>query len=63
MVSLVHPDEYPMNEGQIGSTGGVPLDVTEYEHEFAEQQVPHSTALQASERAPTRRISLALWPG
>jgi coenzyme F420-reducing hydrogenase alpha subunit len=47
MVSLVHPDEYPMNEGQIGSTSGVPLDVADYEHEFSEQQVPHSTALQA----------------
>ncbi len=47
MVSLVHPDEYPMNEGQIGSTGRVPLDAADFEHEFSERQVPHSTALQA----------------
>jgi coenzyme F420-reducing hydrogenase alpha subunit len=47
MVALVHPDEYPMNEGQIGSSGGPPIDVADYEQEFCERQVPHSTALHA----------------
>lgn len=47
MVSLVHPDEYPMNEGQIGSTTGATIDVTDFQQEFVERQVPHSTALQA----------------
>ena len=45
MVSLVHPDEYPMNEGQLGSTSRQPLDVADYETEFREHQVPYSTAL------------------
>jgi coenzyme F420-reducing hydrogenase alpha subunit len=47
MVALVHPDEYPMNEGQIGSTGAPPIDVADYEREFCERQVSYSTALHA----------------
>lgn len=47
MVALSHPDEYPMNEGRIVSTDGLSLDVGEFEQEFAEQQVEHSTALQS----------------
>lgn len=45
MVSLVHPDEYPMNEGRISSTKGWSIAVEEFEQKFTEQQVPHSTAL------------------
>lgn len=45
MVSLQHPDEYPMNEGRIVSTSGVSVDVEEYEAAFEEFHVPHSTAL------------------
>lgn len=45
MVSLQHPDEYPMNEGQVVSTTGLRIDVTDYEREFEEQHVAHSTAL------------------
>jgi coenzyme F420-reducing hydrogenase alpha subunit len=45
MVSLSHPDEYPMNEGRIVSTSGLSIDVTEYERTFEERQVAHSTAL------------------
>ena len=47
LVSLVHPDEYPMNEGYIASADGLHLDVVQFEQEFREQQVPHSTALHA----------------
>lgn len=47
LVSLVHPDEYPMNDGQIGSTTAATIDVQDYEQEFSERQVPYSTALQA----------------
>ncbi len=48
MVSLVHPDEYPMNEGRVVSTTGTSWDVRDYEQEFHEEHVAHSTALQAS---------------
>ncbi len=47
LVSLSHPDEYPMNEGYIASSDGLHLDVADFEREFHEQQVPHSTALHA----------------
>ncbi len=45
MVSLSHPDEYPMNEGDIISTSGICIAVAEYEKVFAEHHVAHSTAL------------------
>ncbi|MBL8822344.1 MAG: Ni/Fe hydrogenase subunit alpha [Planctomycetia bacterium] len=45
MVALVHPDEYPMNEGNICSTTGLNLPFDEYENVFEEEQVQHSTAL------------------
>jgi coenzyme F420-reducing hydrogenase alpha subunit len=46
LVSLVHPDQYPMNEGGIGITSGAAtIPVQSYEHEFEERHVPHSTAL------------------
>ncbi|HQR42799.1 MAG TPA: Ni/Fe hydrogenase subunit alpha [Gemmatales bacterium] len=45
MVALVHPHEYPMNEGNVCSTSGLNLSVSNYESEFQEEQVPHSTAL------------------
>ena len=44
-VALQHPDEYPMNEGRIASTGGLDIAVADYEAHFVEEQVPHSTAL------------------
>lgn len=45
MVSLVHPDEYPMNEGRVCSSSGLDLAVDDYENEFEEENVRHSTAL------------------
>ena len=44
-VALRHPDEYPMNAGRIGSSAGLDIVVPDYETEFIERQVPHSTAL------------------
>jgi sulfhydrogenase subunit alpha len=74
MVALVHPDEYPMNVGQIGSTAtsiagaNGPLDVSDFEREFVEHQVPHSTALHATRTStaapylvgPLARVNLNL---
>lgn len=65
-VSVSHPDEYPLNEGRIVSSTGGTWTVDEYESEFEEVQVPHSTALQAVRRStsspycvgPLARINL-----
>ncbi|MGF1526849.1 MAG: Ni/Fe hydrogenase subunit alpha [Candidatus Competibacterales bacterium] len=46
-VALRHPTEYPFNEGQIVSSGGIDIDVAQFLDHFVEYQVPHSTALQA----------------
>jgi coenzyme F420-reducing hydrogenase alpha subunit len=50
-VALRHPSEYPMNEGRIVSSRGLDITVREYEDHFAEEQVPHSTALHSVLRA------------
>lgn len=47
MVALHHPDEYPMNEGTIVSSGGLDIRPDDFESHFEERQVPHSTALHA----------------
>ncbi len=47
MVSLRHPSEYPMNEGNVVSTKGLNIVASDFEQYFDERQVPHSTALQA----------------
>ncbi len=44
-VSLRHEHEYPLNEGEIVSSRGLRIPVTDYESAFEEVQVPHSTAL------------------
>ncbi|GAB3376119.1 Ni/Fe hydrogenase subunit alpha [Azotobacter armeniacus] len=44
-VALRHPDEYPLNEGRLVSSRGIDIDIADYETEFEERQVPHSTAL------------------
>ncbi len=46
-VSLVHPDEYPFNEGRIVSSKGVDIAVGEFSENFVEQHVKHSNALQS----------------
>ena len=45
LVALRHPDEYPMNEGRIASTGGLDLAPADFLSAVEESQVPHSTAL------------------
>ncbi|MDZ4850993.1 MAG: Ni/Fe hydrogenase subunit alpha [Pirellulaceae bacterium] len=47
MVALQNDHEYPMNEGRIASTHDLSIEVEAFEQNFAECQVPHSTALHA----------------
>ena len=49
-VALRHPHEYPFNEGRLVSGGGLDIDIADFDREFEEQQVPHSTALHAAIR-------------
>lgn len=49
-VALSHADEYAMNEGEIRSTTGLPIPVEEFDQQFLEEQVPHSTALHGLRR-------------
>lgn len=44
-VALRHPDEYPMNEGRVVSSGGVDLAVEDFETVFVETHVERSNAL------------------
>ena len=48
LVALRHPDEYPMNAGRIVSSAGLDIAARDYEKEFIELQVPHSTALHSA---------------
>jgi len=49
-VALRHPEEYPLNEGELVSSRGLRIPVTRFEEEFEEVQVPYSHALQAHRR-------------
>jgi len=44
-VSLVHPSEYPMNEGRIHSNCGLDITAEDYNEHFEELHVAHSNAL------------------
>ncbi|MCX7116395.1 MAG: nickel-dependent hydrogenase large subunit [Legionellales bacterium] len=44
-VSLRHPDEYPMNEGNIVSDKGLNISIDCFDDYFKELQVPYSNAL------------------
>lgn len=67
MVALVHPEEYPFNEGDVECSDGRSVLVADYEREFEEVHVAHSTALQSVRTAgrtsyfvgPLARINLA----
>ena len=50
LVSLRHPSEYPLNEGRIVSNRGLDISAREYDTQFEEIHVPHSTALQSRRR-------------
>ena len=45
LIAMSHDDEYPMNEGRIVSSDGESIAVEDFETEFEERQVEHSTAL------------------
>jgi sulfhydrogenase subunit alpha len=47
-VALQHPDEYPFNEGRLVSNRDIDIDIADYETEFEERHVAHSTALHSS---------------
>jgi coenzyme F420-reducing hydrogenase alpha subunit len=44
-VALRHPDEYPFNEGRLVSNRDIDIDIADFETEFEERHVAHSTAL------------------
>lgn len=44
-VSLVHPDEYPFNEGRIRSNKGIDISPEQYDFHFREEHAEHSHAL------------------
>jgi coenzyme F420-reducing hydrogenase alpha subunit len=44
-VALQHAHDYPFNQGRLVSTGGLAIDVQDYNAHFEEQHVQHSTAL------------------
>ena len=46
-VALRHPSEYPFNEGRIISSKGLDITAEDYDSEFEERHVAHSTALQS----------------
>jgi coenzyme F420-reducing hydrogenase alpha subunit len=50
-VSLVHDEEYPLNEGLIGTSRGERIPASAFDQHFEERQAPHSTALHAVRRA------------
>ncbi len=68
LVSLGHDDEYPMNEGRVVTSNGESIAVEDYENEFEERQVEHSTALHSLRKqtgatyfvGPLARVSLNL---
>lgn len=43
-IALQHPNEYAMNEGNIVSSDGLNIDISDYQGHFREIQAPHSTA-------------------
>ncbi len=45
LVSLSHPDEYPMNEGRLVSDRGLDISAREYQEHFVEEHAVHSNAL------------------
>lgn len=46
-VALRHPSEYPITEGRLVSNRGIDIDIADFETEFEERHVAHSTALHA----------------
>jgi len=51
-VSVSHPDEYPINEGNLVSSSGLNISMEEYETHFVEEHVAHSNALHSRHAGP-----------
>lgn len=49
-VSLRERDGYPVFGGRIASSGGLDIDVSEYDSHFEEEQIPYSNALRSRMR-------------
>ena len=49
-LALHHPDRYALLEGRLRSSAGADLAIDQFERFVEEEQVPHSTALQAGSR-------------
>ncbi len=47
-VSIQHPDEYPMNEGNVVASDGLDVPPEQYEDHFQERHVKQSTALHSA---------------
>jgi coenzyme F420-reducing hydrogenase alpha subunit len=47
-VALRHGQEYPINEGRVVSSRGIDIAISDYETEFEERHVAHSTALHSA---------------
>jgi sulfhydrogenase subunit alpha len=47
-VALRHPEEYAITEGNLTSNKGLDIPISQFEDHFQEEQVPHSTSLQAA---------------
>ena len=62
-VSLIHPEVYPIEEGRIGSSRGLNIDVAEFHDHVAEEHLPHSTALHGRMRDGSAYLTgpLARW--
>jgi len=45
LVALVHPEEYPMNEGRIVSNRGLDIEAAQFGEHFREEHVARSSAL------------------
>lgn len=61
-VSLVHDDEYPMNEGVMGFSGGPRVPMDDFVRTVEEFQVAHSTALHAAIASPAGREPYLVGP-
>ena len=49
-VSVCHPDEYPFNEGNIASSKGIDIPISEFNEFFTEEHVERSNALHSRVR-------------
>ena len=56
-VALKHPDRYAIDAGRLTSSTGLDIGPSEYEAHFAEEHVPHSTALHSRLRDGRRYLT------